>query len=112
MQRRLTYIRQRSVRRKPHLLAALLVFTIGGGFVGFPSIKVLAMTEIWELLPNGQHITPLAAEGAVFQPLNPGLPTRPDFTAGQAVATATSPDGNTLLVLTSGYNRNADPAGQ
>src|SRR5262249_15577688 len=36
----------------------------------------------------------------------------PDFIVGQAVATATSPDGNTLLILTSGYNRNADPAGK
>jgi YVTN family beta-propeller protein len=54
----------------------------------------------------------MAAEGAVFQPLTPGLATHPDFTAGQAVATATSPDGNTLLILTSGYNRNANPAGQ
>ncbi|HKA53846.1 MAG TPA: beta-propeller fold lactonase family protein, partial [Candidatus Binatia bacterium] len=28
------------------------------------------------------------------------------------MATATSPDGNTLLILTSGFNRNADPAGK
>src|SRR6516165_12252413 len=59
-----------------------------------------------EALPDGQSITPTAAPGAVFRPLNPGLADYPDFTAGQAVTSAISPDGTTLLVLTSGYNRN------
>src|SRR5262245_21905190 len=67
--------------------------------------------ELGELLPTGARITPAAAEGSIFQRLNPGLPTRPDFVAGQAVATATSPDGQTLLILTSGYNRNNGPTG-
>lgn len=62
-----------------------------------------------ESIPSGVEITPNAARGAVFQALNPDLPTRPDFIAGQAVTTATSPDGKTLLVLTSGFNRNAGP---
>ena len=61
-----------------------------------------------ENLPTGVRITPTVASGAVFQQLNPDLPDRPDFVAGQAVATTTSPDGKTLLVLTSGYNRNND----
>ena len=56
-------------------------------------------------------ITPTAAPGAVFQTLNPDLPGLPDFTAGQAVSTALSPDGKTLLVLTSGYNRMNGPTG-
>jgi len=56
-------------------------------------------------------MTPTAAEGAIFQPLNPDLPNNPDFTAGQAVATIISPDGNTLLILTSGFNRNFAPDG-
>jgi YVTN family beta-propeller protein len=64
-----------------------------------------------EALPNGQSITPTAAPGAIFNPLNPGLTDYPDFTAGQAVTTAVSPDGTTLLVLTSGYNRNNDASG-
>src|SRR5262245_47401112 len=59
-----------------------------------------------ELLPTGAYITPTAAEGAIFQALNPDLPSNPDFVAGQAVTTAVSPDGQTLLILTSGYNRN------
>ncbi|HKE31845.1 MAG TPA: hypothetical protein VKD65_08980, partial [Candidatus Angelobacter sp.] len=51
-------------------------------------------------------ITPTAARGSIFQPLNPGLPDRPQFTADHPVTTAVSPDGNTLLILTSGFNRN------
>ncbi len=57
-------------------------------------------------LPTGADITPNAAPGARFERLNPDLPSRPDFEAGQAVSTALSPDGQTLLVLTSGFNRN------
>ena len=64
-----------------------------------------------ESVPTGVEITPSAARGAVFETLNPDLPTRPDFVAGQAVTSVTSPDGKTLLVLTSGYNRNSGPAG-
>ncbi len=59
-----------------------------------------------ELLPTGKKITPTAAPTSTFQTMNPDLPTRPDFVVGQAVATAKSPDGSTMLVLTSGYNRN------
>jgi DNA-binding beta-propeller fold protein YncE len=56
-------------------------------------------------LPNtGQSITPLAPSGARFKPLNPGLNDNPLYTAGQAVTGVVSPDGKTLLVLTSGYN--------
>jgi DNA-binding beta-propeller fold protein YncE len=62
-------------------------------------------------MPSGQIITPLAPTGAVFSKLNPGLKDFPDYTVGQAVKTAISPDGNTLLVLTSGYNRLNDRKG-
>ncbi|MCM0081826.1 beta-propeller fold lactonase family protein [Geomonas sp. Red32] len=59
-----------------------------------------------QFLPNmNQYITPLAPPGSQFEMLNPGLLDKPDWLAGQAVSTATSPDGKTLLVLTSGYNR-------
>ena len=64
------------------------------------------------LLPTGALITPLAADGSTAQVLNPQLPTRPDFVAGEAVTTAVSPDGRTMLVLTSGYNRNYGDNGQ
>ena len=57
-------------------------------------------------------ITPLAARGSTLQPLNPGLPDLPDFTVDHPISTAVSPDGSTLLILTSGYNRNNDAKGK
>ncbi|MBR0551672.1 bifunctional YncE family protein/alkaline phosphatase family protein [Stakelama marina] len=57
------------------------------------------------MLSTSKRITPTAAPGAHFQPLNPGLERFPNYTADHAVNTALSPDGKTLLVLTSGYNR-------
>ncbi len=63
------------------------------------------------LLPTGQSITPTAAAGSSFQPLNPGLKDFPDFTVGHAMSEALSPDGKTLLILTSGYNLNTDAQG-
>ena len=63
-----------------------------------------------EPVPTGQAITPSAAPGAIFQPLNPDLPSNPGYTAGQAAAVALSPDGRTLLILTSGFNRMLGPA--
>ena len=62
-------------------------------------------------LPTGMRITPTAASGSRFSVLNPNLPGSPEFTAGQAVSTAVSPDGNTLLILTSGYNIRYDASG-
>src|ERR1039458_9761322 len=53
----------------------------------------------------GQQITPLAPQNSRFEPMNPDLPDNPAWLAGQAVTTVVSPDGKTLLVLTSGYNR-------
>lgn len=64
-----------------------------------------------EALPTGMSITPTAARGSIFEPLNPGLPDLPNFIADHPVSTAVSPDGSTLLVLTSGYNRNYDAKG-
>ena len=64
-----------------------------------------------EVMPSGQYITPLAPKGAVFSKLNPGLKDFPAYTVGQAVKTAISPDGNTLLILTSGFNRLNDDQG-
>ena len=54
-------------------------------------------------IPNtGQQITPLAPRNARFTYLNPGLPAYPDHVVGQAVTAVESPDGKTLLVLTTG----------
>src|SRR2546425_13192421 len=57
-----------------------------------------------EFIPTGMGVTPPAAKGSIFQPLSPALVGPPDFFVGQAVTTAISPDGNTLLILTSGFN--------
>ncbi|HYL94002.1 MAG TPA: beta-propeller fold lactonase family protein [Alphaproteobacteria bacterium] len=65
-----------------------------------------------EILPTGMSITPLAAPGSTLQPLNPGLADLPEFTADHPVSTALSPDGNTLLILTTGYNTNQDARGK
>jgi YVTN family beta-propeller protein len=62
-------------------------------------------------LPTGASITPDAAPGSRLLELDPHIPGAPDMRAGGAVASALSPDGRTLLVLTSGYNRTYDAAG-
>jgi DNA-binding beta-propeller fold protein YncE len=84
-------------------LSLALAFLLGGA--------ASAWGESGEALPTGQRITPAAAPGAVFQSLDPGLPDYPQYRAGQAVAAVLSPDGATLLVLTSGFNRLANAAG-
>ena len=76
-------------------LVWLLVSLVGG--------SVRAQTQ-GEMLPTGMRVTPSAAPGSIFQPLNPHLAGLPDFLADSAVAMALSPDGNALLILTSGYN--------
>ena len=57
------------------------------------------------MLATSKRITPEAAPGSQFSALNPGLADHPDYTADHAVNARLSPDGKTLLVLTSGYNR-------
>jgi YVTN family beta-propeller protein len=66
-------------------------------------------------VPNvGQSITPLATTGSSFQFLDTGMIITDPFDvqvppvewlAGYGASSAVSPDGTTLLVLTSGYNR-------
>ncbi len=65
-----------------------------------------------QIAPTGEAITPLATRGAVFEELNPHLTDLPNYTAGQASSLALSPDGKTLLILTSGFNRMFGPNGQ
>ncbi len=70
------------------------------------AIEAKAATEAPAVeIPTGQAITPTAANGALFQELNPTDPAMPDSSPGWAVAVAASPDGSTLAILTSGYNR-------
>lgn len=63
------------------------------------------------ILPNGASITPNAAPGSVFQPLQVALPDYPNYSPDGAETTAVSPDGQTLLILTSGFNLNLDSNG-
>src|SRR5262249_49049040 len=68
-------------------------------------------SSLGEMVPTGQRITPTAAPGAVFERRDPAISGLPDYRAGQASAVALSPDGRTLLVLTSGFNRWFTPKG-
>jgi DNA-binding beta-propeller fold protein YncE len=81
----------------------------GGNTTAILNITVMAPPPLAQLIPNlNQQITPTAPYDSTFEPLIPGaavLPAYPDWQAGQAVTTVVSPDGKTLLVLTSGYNR-------
>ncbi len=68
------------------------------------AIMLVPPARAADILADGDRLTPSAAPHAVFQPLNPHIPGYETYTAGQAVSTAVSPDGKTLLILTSGYN--------
>jgi DNA-binding beta-propeller fold protein YncE len=57
------------------------------------------------VVPTGKHVSPLATPGARLESLNPDLRGFPEYTAGQAISTATNPSHDTLLILTSGFNR-------
>ena len=63
------------------------------------------------VLPTGATITPNAAKGSVFHRLTVALPNFPNYSPDGAETTAISPDGKTLLILTSGYNLNLDSQG-
>jgi YVTN family beta-propeller protein len=74
-----------------------------------PSAKVDDDDETKSPTPPGLYITPTALAYAVQQPLNPGLTNYPNFVASEAVKAVVSPDGNTLAILTAGFNSLFDP---
>ncbi len=78
---------------------------------GFAAILALTSFACAQILPTGATITPTAAPGSVFVPLTTSLPDFPTYTPDGAETTAISPDGNTLLILTSGYNLMEDSSG-
>src|SRR5262245_32643319 len=92
---------RRLERRYLYLFLVTIAFVCTSALM----IVIKADAQNGTFIPTGVRITPTAAPGSSFQPLNPGLPTNPGFIVGQAVTTAVSPDGQTLLVLTSGFNR-------
>lgn len=61
--------------------------------------------RVGQPLPTGQTLTPLAAPGARFDPLITKVGPNPAFVADGAAATATSPNGREMLIMTSGFNR-------
>ena len=63
-------------------------------------------------VPTGKTVTPDAAPGSTFQMLDAQVTTSAIVRVGQAMSTTLSPDGNTLLILTSGYNYFAGADGQ
>jgi YVTN family beta-propeller protein len=65
-----------------------------------------------EQLPTGASITPTAVPGSRLELLKPGIPGHANEPAGDAMTIATSPDGKTMLVLTSGYNQWYNSAGK
>ncbi|MDE2050183.1 MAG: phosphoesterase, partial [Gammaproteobacteria bacterium] len=89
------------------LSAALAVAAIRWACAATPAARATHPS----VAPSGIRLTPTAAAGASFSRLNPGLRAFPGYFAGQAVTTVTSPDGRTLLILTSGYNRLFDRSG-
>ena len=78
---------------------------------GLAAILALASFASAQILPTGATITPSAAPGSVFVPLTTSLPDFPVYTPDGAETTAISPDGKTLLILTSGYNLMVDASG-
>ena len=99
----------REIPRIPPVTAAAPVARPGPGERS-PGASLFG-TDVYGLT-DGSQLTPDVAPGARLFALNPHLPVAPAFRAGGAVATALSPDGATLLVLTSGYNRLYDEAGE
>ena len=99
-------MRKRTIIRVAGLAAAFAAALISGTALADAD----DMPHQW--LPTGQRITPEAATGALFQTLNPELKDFPDFRVGMAVTTAVSPDGKTLLILSSGFNLLADESGK
>ena len=63
------------------------------------------------VLPTGATITPDAAPGSVLQTLTVDLPDYPNRAVDGAQTTSLSPDGKTLLILTSGFNKLRDANG-
>lgn len=99
-----------TMRRKSTI--GLLVVTLVPSLVAAQNLRGSGHTTLpvgnyrnGSILPTGQVITPTAAPGSTLQVLSTGLRADGNADAADAVNSALSPDGKTLLVLTSGWNR-------
>jgi DNA-binding beta-propeller fold protein YncE len=70
----------------------------------FASANISYASSPSTVLPTGATITPEAAPGSTFEPLTVDLPDFPNRAVDGAQTTAISPEGKTLLILTSGFN--------
>ena len=84
-------------------------FLRAAGVAAILAVTSFASAQV--VLPTGATITPSAAPGSVFQPLTVALPDYPNFEPDSAQTTTVSPDGKTLLILTSGFNLHLDANG-
>ena len=90
-------------------IAAVLFTSAGSAVARDPQDRGQSSQMI---LPTGQIITPTADPGSTLQPLLPRLADMPNLKAGYADSEALSPDGKTLLVLTTGYNYVVNASGK
>jgi DNA-binding beta-propeller fold protein YncE len=95
----------RSYLRGASFAALLAAFSLAGASAAYAVSQPV-------VLPTGATITPDAATGSVFQPLIVNLPDYPNRAVDGAQTTAISPDGKTLLILTSGFNKLRDANGK
>ncbi|MEC4816414.1 MAG: beta-propeller fold lactonase family protein [Scytonema sp. PMC 1069.18] len=104
----------RTFKRKwSRLLLGLVTFVIivTLGVTTFPVLSAMINAQVGSypngvtVLPTGVIVTPTATPGSTFERLTTGLRSDGSADANGAVATTLNPDGKTLLVLTSGYNR-------
>ncbi len=92
---------KRHLANSASAIAAVLLLSAGSAAAGDREDRQpVSQTN----LPTGQMITPTADPGSTLQPLLPRLADMPNLKAGYAASEALSPDGRTLLVLTTGYN--------
>ena len=84
------------------LAASLLASTVSLGSAAMPNVS--GRNGGPAFIPTGQVITATAAAGSTYQRLETGLRKDGNADADDAVSSSLSPDGKTLLVLTSGFN--------
>jgi YVTN family beta-propeller protein len=92
----------------PRALAASLAISVslvaGSSLPAAAFLTVGGPPEGPAIVPTGLAITATSAPGSKFFRLSTGLRADHSADGAEAVNTALSPDGKTLLVLTSGYN--------
>ncbi len=91
----------------PRSLRAVL---LGATLLAGPGAAAASTLPAATPLSSGQFITPMATPGTLLVPMTPKLADNPGYRAGGGINTALSPDGTTLLAVTSGYNLLSTPS--